>query len=194
LRPAFEIATIAIALFLLFSVAGPHISAQQKVGAPAAKITISGGWETFTSPEGDFTLSFPGKPSRAPDAQGPVTTIRFYSLIKDGTYFIVNFQDLGFDSSSPFFNKYADEYEELMRESLRDQGQRLIRMRRVARNIVDYEAWQTVKEPGSDQHYLMRDVVHRGRTYQLTCASLVFGKEVNRAVCRRYFSSLRFSR
>jgi hypothetical protein len=67
-------------------------------------------------------------------------------------------------------------------------------MRRIARNVVEVEAWQTPKETGADQHYLSRYVIHRGRAYQLNCASRIGGKEVDRAICRRFFSSLRFLR
>lgn len=189
------IAASAVALVVLILSGGGlviHAQAQRTVVAPRA--TSAEAWQTFTGPDGDFTVSLPGRPSRAADAQGPVTTIRFYELLTDRMHFVVNFQGLGGDPKARVSNEYAAGYEALLSDSLREQGQRVVRMRRIARNMVDVEAWQTPKETSADQHYLTRYVIRRGRTYQLNCASRVGGQEVDRAICRRFFSSLRFSR
>lgn len=187
-------ASAVVLVGLILSGAGQVTHAQAQRAAVASKATSAEAWQTFVGPDGDFTVSLPGRPSRAADAQGPVTTIRFYELITDRMHFVVNFQDLGGDPKSRVSNEYAAGYEELLSDSLREQGQRVVRMRRIAKNIVDVEAWQTVKETGANLHYLLRYVIRRGRTYQLNCASLTSGKEVDRAVCRRFFSSLRFLR
>jgi hypothetical protein len=189
------IAVSAVVLVvLILSGAGQVTRAQAQRAAVAPKATSAEAWETFAGPDGDFTVSLPGRPTRAADAQGPVTTIRFYELITDRMHFVVNFQGLGGDPQARVSNEYAAGYEELLSDSLREQGQRIVRMRRIARNMVDVEAWQTPKETGADQHYLTRYVIRRGRTYQLNCASRIGGKEVDRAICRRFFSSLRFLR
>ncbi len=187
-------ASAVVLVGLILSGASQVTHAQAQRAAVAPKITSAEAWETFAGPDGDFTVSLPGRPSRAPDAQGPVTTIRFYELITDRMHFVVNFQGLGGDPKARVSNEYAAGYEELLSDSLREQGQRIVRMRRIARNMVDVEAWQTPKETGADQHYLTRYVIRRGRTYQLNCASRSGGQQVDRAVCRRFFSSLRFSR
>jgi hypothetical protein len=187
-------ASAVVLVGLILSGASQVTHAQAQRAAVAPKATSAEAWQIFAGPDGDFTVSLPGRPSRAADAQGPVTTIRFYELLTDRMHFVVNFQGLGGDPKSRVSNEYAAGYEALLSDSLREQGQRVVRMRRVARNMVDVEAWQTPKETGAEQHYLSRYVIRRGRTYQLNCASRVGGQEVDRAVCRRFFSSLRFSR
>jgi hypothetical protein len=179
---------------LVLSCAGYVTLAQKQDEATAPKVTISETWQTFTGPDGDFTLSFPGKPSHAADAQGPVAMIRAYELTTQDVDFVVNFQDIGGDPKSREYNEWAVGTEETLAASMREQGQRIMRMRRIARNVIEVNAWQTVKETGTNHNYLARHVVRRGRTYLLTCASLIDGKEVDKSICRRFFSSLRFSR
>ena len=187
-------ASAVVLIGLILGGAGQVTYAQAQRAAVAPKATTAEAWQTFAGPDGDFTVSLPGRPSRAADAQGPVTTIRFYELITDKMHFVVNFQGLGGDPKARVSNEYAAGYEGLLSDSLREQGQRIVRMRRIARNMVDVEAWQTPKETGADQHYLTRYIIRRGRTYQLNCASRIGGQEVDRAICRRFFSSFRFSR
>lgn len=180
---------------LTFLGAGRVTPAQQRGVARAPQATASSSWQTFAGPDGDFTLRFPGKPSRAADGQGPVTAIRVYELTtQDGMDFVVNFQDLGVGTNSREYSEWPAGVEQTLAASMRDQGQRIVSMRRLARNIIEVEAWQTVKETNANQNYLARHVVRRGRTYLMTCASLLDGKEADRAICRRFFSSLRFSR
>jgi hypothetical protein len=53
-------------------------------------------WHIFVSPDGDFTSSFPEKPSRESDGTGPASPITIYSLYKvaagNSMMFHINFR------------------------------------------------------------------------------------------------------
>ena len=157
--------------------------------------TVSSRWYTFTSPDGDFTLEFPGKPSPAEAGEGPVTTIRAYALTTDnGLSFSLNFQDLGGDPRASVNNEWGPEVEELTSAADRRSGVRVVQTHRLAKNIVEAELWQTVAENGANINYLRRSILRRGRVYILACGSAISGRSVDRRICGRFFSSMRFTR
>lgn len=152
-------------------------------------------WSLFTSPDHDFTMRFPRQPDREPDAEGPITLIRTYAVnTKDGMRFDVNFQDVGGDPRAPQNNEWASYLEQMMTDAARRRGQRVVQVHRLAKNIVEMEIWQTVKETGGNQNYLNRSILRRGRVYTLGCGSLIAGREVDKVLCRRFFDSIRFTR
>lgn len=150
-------------------------------------------WHTFKGPDGDFTLDFPFAPQRDPDAQGPVTLIRGYSLTtKDGMRFGINFQDIGGDPRSRGGNEYAPDYEEQTTDAAREQGRRVVQVHRLAKNIVEFEYRLTVEENRSEISYLERSIMRRGRVYSVSCGTVIDGGEIDRRACRRFFNSMRF--
>jgi hypothetical protein len=185
---------IFISLWDLTSVR--HLAvAQGQRGSHPDTASAAGQWYTFASPDGDFTLAFPRKPSREQDGQGPVTLIRTYSVTTEsGMYFSVNFQDIGGDPRARRNNKHDSGAEEMMADAARSRGERVIQIHRIAKNIIEMELWQTSQQTGDNINYLTRNILHRGRVYNLGCGSVVNNQEVNKTTCRRFFNSMRFTR
>lgn len=187
-------APVALALLVLGG-EGHVTPAQKRTAVGEHGATASRDWQTFTGPDREFTLNFPGRLSRAADDRGPVTAIRSYELTtRDGMDFVINFQDTDVGPSSREYGEWGVGFEAALADSMCGQGQRVVSRRRLAGNIVEDEAWKTVQETGAELKYLSRHVLRRGRTHLLTRLSLVDGREMDRPVCRRFFSSLRFSR
>lgn len=84
--------------------------------------------------------------------------------------------------------------EQLASEADRKDGLRVVQTHRVERNIVETERWQTVPETGANINYLRRSILRRARVYTLACGSVINGKEVDKSICQRFFSSLRFAK
>lgn len=63
-----------------------------------------------------------------------------------------------------------------------------------AKNIFAIEVWQPVKDTPNKLHRLDHAILRRGRLYTLGCGSLIDNKEVDRAVCRKFFKSIRFTK
>jgi len=153
----------------------------------------SGAWYVFTGPEGEFSLSFPKRPSREADSEGLVTLIRTYDAVTDdGMYFSINFQDIGGDPRATENNTWASFLEQMVTDAARNRGERVVQVHRLARNVVELELWQTVQPSGKTQNTLQRSIMRRSRIYTLGCASFINGKEVNKSICRTFFQSLRF--
>lgn len=169
--------------------------AQGQRGSNRDTASVAGQWYTFTSPDGDFTLAFPRKPSREQDSQGPVTLIRSYGVTTEsGMYFSVNFQDIGGDPRARRNNEPDSRAEEMIADAARGRGERVVQIHRIARNIIEMELWQTSQLTGDNINYVTRNILHRGRVYNLGCGSVINNQEVNKTTCRRFFDSMRFAR
>jgi hypothetical protein len=161
---------------------------------PKRSLAPVGRWYTYTGPDGDFTLTFPMKPSPGEVGQGPVTLIRTVDLtMNDGAHFSVNFQDIGGDSGASANNEWGSDLEELTSAADRQDGRRVVQTHRVAKNIVETEIWQTVPETGVTMNYLRRSILRRGRVYTLGCGVVVADKKLDRSICRRFFNSMNFT-
>jgi hypothetical protein len=157
--------------------------------------TVAGPWYIFTSPDRDFKLAFPRKPSREPDDQGLVTLIRAYSVTtENGMHFSVNFQDIGGDPRARRNNTYEPMAEDMMTDAARQRGERVVQVHRIAKNIIEMELWQTAQGAGDNINYLTRNIVHRGRIFTLGCGSVINNIEVDKTICRCFFNSIRFTR
>ena len=185
-----------LVLAIIISLTAPvqidlRASAQRRETSRHALTTVK--WYTFTSPDGDFRIDFPRKPDREEDAQGLVTTVRTYGVtVEDGMRFSINFQDIGGDPRSRQNNEWASSHEGEVAAAARDNGERVVQIHRLAKNIIEMELWQTVEQTGSSINYMRRDILHRGRVYSLGCGSIISGKEVDKSTCRRFFNSMRF--
>ena len=116
---------------------------------------LPGRWYILTSPDGDFTLSFPWKPTTEEPAQGPTTLIRSFGLVtSNGIRFSINFHDIGGDPLAPESNEWGRNMEQLASEADRKDGLRVVQTHRVQKNIVETELWQTVPENGANINYL----------------------------------------
>jgi hypothetical protein len=189
------ISVIVISLWSLSAVWQPAVAQEGRRHPGRNKAQAADRWQTFTGPDGDFTLAFPQKPNREPDTQGVVTIIRAYSVTTEsGMHFSVNFQDLGGDPRARRNNEYDQSAEEMMADAARDQGQRVVQIHRIARNIIETELWQTLPETGNNINYVTRNIVRRGRVYTLGCGSVINNQEVNKTICQRFFNSVRFTR
>jgi hypothetical protein len=155
---------------------------------------VSDKWYKFTGPDGDFTLSLPAKPTREPDGQGPTTVIRAYGLTtQTGMQFSVVFQDVGGNPSARSNNEWGAGQEQQVAAAARNNGERVIQIHRLSKNVIELELRQLVPQTGVDLNYLRRDILRRGRTYTLGCGS-VNGNDMNKSICRRFFESMRFPR
>lgn len=126
-------------------------------------------------------------------APGPFTDIRGYRFTAtDGLTLALNFLDIGGDPNAAQNNQWGEELERAMSEADREQGLRVVQMRRLAKNTTEFELWQEVPETKSRINYLRRNVIRRSRVYTLTCGWLIDRKIVDRLICQRFFDSMHF--
>lgn len=195
LLPSRKTALLVIPI-LIITVATNWLAVAQRRGTsrtPTKRATVAG-WYTFIGPDGDFSLAFPAKPERSnSDAEGPVTSIRQYQVsTKTGNHFSINLQDVGGDPRSRDANEFGQEDEIVAAGAARDRGESVVQVHRVAKNIIEMEVWQPVKDTPNRLHRLDHAILRRGRLYTLGCGSLMDNKEVDKSTCRKFFNSMRF--
>ena len=182
---------ILISLFIICFAVDWRTSAQQK---SSSNKHAAQPWYTFNGPDGEFSLAFPAKPLpfESP-VEGPVTVIRHYHLsTSDGKYFSVNFQDIGGDLLSRDANEFGTKDEVLTSDAARQRGESVIQVHRLAKNTIELEVWQPVKDTMERLHRIDHAIVHRARVYTLSCGSLINNKNADKATCQRFFNSIRF--
>ena len=189
-------AQLAMLASLVFLPSAGHLTAAQRNPVRRRALQpVAGQWYTFTSPDRDFTLDFPCAPKRGQDRQGLVTMIRTYDVSTEaGMQFSVNFQDIGGDPRSRQNNEFAADHEEIVAAAAREQGRRVVQVHRLAKNVIEMEYLVTVEETKADINYMERTILRRGRVYSLACGSVVGGREMDKSICRKFFSSMRFPR
>ena len=150
-------------------------------------------WYIFGSPDGDFTITFPEKPTLKQVEQGPVTLIRSYeTTTADGTTFSVNFQDIGGDPNARESNEWNRNSEETLAAADRAQNTRVIQTHRLARNIIESELLLNSPINGAELNSLRRSIIRRARIYTLGCGSVIDKKPVDKHACEKFFNSMRF--
>ena len=167
-------------------------SAQKRV--PSRKAATPAQWYRFIGPDGDFSLAFPAKPEPfESEAEGPVTSIRQYHLsTKEGRYFSVNFQDMGGDPLSPDANEFGPMNDAMVTSAARERGEKVVQVHRLSKNVFEMEVWQAIKNTGNKLHRIDHAILRHGRLYTLACGSLIDNKEVDKAICQKFFDSIRF--
>lgn len=151
-------------------------------------------WYSFISPDRDFTLAFPKKPNREQDTPGPVTSIRLYTVTTENAMtFSINFQDVGGDPIARQSNEWTSDHEQIVAAAARQNGERVVQIHRLSKNIVEMELWETVPQTGANINYLRRDILWRSRVYSLGCGSLLNDRQVDKSICRKFFTSMRLS-
>jgi hypothetical protein len=105
-----RIRTIALAGLVLASLCSSAIAQQPRTRKHSVAASVDR-WYVFVSPDGDFTLSFPQKPTREPDGQGPTTSIKSYGLnTQNGMRFSINLQ--GAAKGPSVANEWNEGYEQ----------------------------------------------------------------------------------
>lgn len=154
-----------------------------------------GRWYVFVSPDGDFTLSFPERPSQEPDAAGPGSAIRTYSLYTEGPdrmLFHINFQDTPGDPNTPLQNAWNKDYENHLLSKDREEKRRVIGTRHIGTNGFEAEIWDSSSNTGDSLNYIRQTIMRTGRVYTLLCGSEIYGRPMNKSICRRFLDSMRF--
>ncbi len=186
-----RILTVALASLVLASLYGGGLAQRTKTSkhnvAPVDR------WYVFVSPDGDFTLSFPQKPSREPDGKGPRTTIKSFGLYTENRMrFSINFQGLAEGPIWSLANEWNDGYaqEQLARD--RENNRRVVHTQRIDKHTFEAEIWDAGTDTGESINYIRRTIVRRARLYTLLCGSEIYGRKVNKGTCGRFFNSMRF--
>lgn len=126
--------------------------------------------------------------------EGPVTSIRHYQVSTKAGKYSINLQDMGGEPRSRDANEFGQKDEVIAAAAAQERGERVVQVHRVAKNIIEMEVWQPVKDTPDKLHRLDHAILRRGRMYTLGCGSLIDNKEVDRAVCRKFFNSIRFTK
>lgn len=186
-----RILTIAFASLVLASLYGGSFA--QRTGTRKHNTATVDRWYVFVSPDGDFTLSFPQKPNREPDGQGPRTPIKSFGLYTENRMrFSINFQGLAEGPISSLANEWNDGYaqEQLARD--RENNRRVVHTQRIDRHTFEAEIWDAGTETGESINYIRRTIIRRSRLYTLLCGLEIYGSKVDKGTCRRFFNSMRF--
>ena len=150
-------------------------------------------WYVLVGPDGEFTLSFPQKPDREADEAGPVTPIRSYGLYtQNGMRFSVNFQDVSPGPDWRLANEWNDDYEKGFLSKKTENKQRVVHTQRIGKNIFEAEIWDSSSDSGQSINYITQTIIRRARIYSLLCGSQIYGRRVDKSVCRRFFNSMHF--
>jgi hypothetical protein len=186
-----RIFTIALATLVLASLYDGVFA--QRAGTLKHNIATVDRWYVFVSPDGDFTLSFPQKPNREPEGQGPRTPIKSFGLYTENRMrFSINFQGLAEDPIPSLANEWNDGYsqEQLTRD--RENNRRVVHTQRIDRHTFEAEIWDAGTDTGESINYIRRTIIRRARLYTLLCGSEIYGRKVDTGICRRFFNSMRF--
>src|SRR5258705_2062660 len=189
--------SILLIFSILLAIAPNWLAIAQRQGSsrkPNRSATLLG-WYIFKCPDGDFSLAFPSKPEPFESGiEGPVTSIRHYQVsTKAGNHFSINLQDVGGDPRSRDANEFGQKDEVIAAAAARERGERVVQVQRVAKNIIEMEVWQPVKDTPNNLHRLDHAILRRGRMYTLGCGSLIDNKEVDKSTCQKFFKSIRFT-
>jgi hypothetical protein len=150
-------------------------------------------WYVLVSPDGEFTLSFPQKPDREPDEAGPVTPIRSYGLYTQTRMrFSVNFQDVSPSPDWRLANERNDDYEKGFLSKNSENKRRVVHTQRIGKNIFEAEIWDSSSDNGQSINYITQTIIRHARIYTLLCGSEIYGRRVDKSICRRFFDSMHF--
>lgn len=184
------VALLAVALLISASIG----SAQKRknIKRPDAKMNR---WYTLVGPDGDFTLSFPERPIKEPDATGSGSAITIYTLYTEAAgnrmMFHINFQDTSGDPDAKIANEWNEGYEQGLLTKDREEKRRVVHTRRIGKNGFEAEIWDSSSDTGDSLNLIRETFLRKGRIYTLVCSSEIYGRPVNKSFCRRFFGSFR---
>lgn len=157
------------------------------------RVTRIDPWYVFVSPDGDFTLSFPQRPNREPDEPGPKTPIKSYALqTQNGMRFSINSQGSFSEPNPHLANEWNDYYEQRLLSIDHKNNRRVVNTRRIGTNGFEAEIWDPNSVSGESINYIRQTILGQGRIYTLLCSSQIYGRTVDKSICRRFFDSMRF--
>lgn len=183
---------IAITLLSILTAASDLAIAQLRRNS--ASDVAPAEWYTFKGPDGDFTLRFPFKPARETETEGTTTLIRAYAInTKTGMRFSINFQDVGGDPRASQNNEWEKETESMLSAAARKNGERVVQIHRLRKNIIEMELSEVLPETGINVTSLRRSILWRGRVYILGCGSVLNNRPVDKSICQSFFDSMRFT-
>jgi len=187
---------LTFALILSFSVINASVCESvlaQKAGKKRQRVAVINPWYVFVSPEGDFTLSFPQRPNQEPDEPGPKTPIRSYALqTQNGMRFSINSQGSFDKPDHRLANEWNVEYEQALLSTDRKNRRRVVNTRRIGKSGFEAEIWDSSSDSGESINYIRQTILRQGRIYTLLCGSQIYGRSVDKSICRRFFSSMNF--
>jgi len=187
----FRILTSALLISLL--IFQPSGGIAQKGKRSKQTRTRADRWYVLVSPDGDFTLSFPDTPNREADAAGPITPITTYGLhTKNRMRFSVNFQGLSANPDPHLANEWNDQYEQRSLANDRENKRRVVHTQRIGKNIFEAEIWDSSSDSGESINYIRQSIIQHARIYTLLCGSEIYGRPVDKSICRRFFNSMHF--
>jgi hypothetical protein len=97
-------------------------------------------WYVFVSPDGDFTLAFPQKPTREPDGQGPRTPIKSYGLHTENRMrFSINSQGIAEGPIWNLANEWNEGYEQEQLARDRENNRRVVHTQRIDKHTFEAE-------------------------------------------------------
>jgi hypothetical protein len=191
-----KIRFLALALIVSFPVINASVCDSALAQRPTQnKDRVAGidRWYVFVSPDGDFTLSFPQRPSQESDERGPATLIRSYGLnTQNGMRFSINSQG-SFTKPDPRpANEWNDYYEQRLLASDRKNKCRVVSTRRIGKSGFEAELWDASSDSGESINYIRQTILRQGRIYTLLCGSAIYGRRADKSICRQFFNSLHF--
>lgn len=187
-----RILTIVLASLVLASLRSGAIAQQPRTRKRSAAASVDR-WYVFVSPDGDFTLSFPQKPTREADGQGPTTSIKNYGLnTQNGMRFSINFQGAAKGPIGSVANEWNEDYEQGLLAKDREENRRVVHTQRRGKHTFEAEIWDSRTDTGESLNYIRQTIVRQDRIYTLLCGSAIYRRKVNKGTCRRFFNSMRF--
>jgi hypothetical protein len=191
-----KVGFLTLALILSFPVINASVCDSVLAQRPTKSTQRVAGidrWYVFVSPDGDFRLSFPQRPSQEPDERGPATPIRSYGLnTQNGIRFSINSQGSFGEPNPRLANEWNDYYEQGLLSTDRKNKRRVVNTRRIGENGFEAEVWDSSSESGESINYIRQTILRQGRIYTLLCGSAIYGRRADKSVCRRFFSSMHF--
>jgi hypothetical protein len=186
-----RIFAIALASLILASLCGAAFA--QRARTRKHNITTVDRWYVLVSPDGDFTLSFPQKPIREPDGQGPRSPIKTYGLYTDNEMrFSINFQRIDEGPNWSLAKEWNEAYEKQQLVSDRQNNRRVVHTQLIDKHTFEAEIWEAGTDTGESINYIRRTIVRSARVYTLLCGSEIYGRRVDKSICRGFFNSMRF--
>ena len=192
--------SLAVALLLLIYLGAlgpirPSVVGQGLMRSGRRASVAAERWYTFTSPDSDFTLMFPGLPARIEGGESSIPPVRQYSLTNSSQVRLsIAFLDTGGSPRSPENNRVNPAFLQAKVRLARERGEIVAQARRLTGNMYEIERWMPISGSSVPIHLLERGILRRNRVYILTCGALLDAREVDRAVCQRFFNSFRLLR
>jgi len=150
-------------------------------------------WYVLVGPDGDFTLSFPDRPNREADEPGPVTMYKTYGLYTQNQMrFSITFTEVPGDPNSRLANEWNGGVEQELLSKDRQEKRRVVHTQRIGKNIFEAEIWDSGTDTGESINYIRQTIVRHGRIYTLLCGSEIYGRKLDKSICRRFFNSMHF--